>query len=579
MNPIVDVRTSELETINAQLKNEIAERKRVDAMVKGQNKVLRMLARGHTLTQTLDSLILSIENQLHDVRCSILLRDEAKNCLMFRSAPSFPKAYREIIDELEIGPQSKGCALAAHKNEMVIVEDIAQSTFPNSFKTVASTYGFRACWSIPINGSSKKVLGTLCLYYKEPQQPTEEERQLVDSSAHLTGIAIERKRDEEALRESEERFRKIFESGPLGIAVLNTSANFVRVNEALCQMTGFSEEEMLQLSCNDLTHPDYQQKSAKLAEGLIAGKYSSFKLEKRYLKKNGLVFWVNMTLTAIRNPEGEPLYIIGMYENITDRKLVEEELQNHRDHLEELVAKRTEELSITHNKAMHYEKLSAVGKLAASVAHEFNNPLYGICNVLNKVQRNISLDEKHKGFVDLAIRECERVTELTRKLQDFNRPSSGIPEYMDLHLALDDMIGLMDKQLQERKIKLTKNYSSTLPLVEAVPDQIRQVILNLLQNAGEAVGGEAGEIVITTDHDDDVATINFQDNGSGIASENIKNIFDPFFTTKSTVKGTGLGLSTSYGIIMTHQGKIETKSLPGQGSEFTVTLPIKGGKH
>ena len=380
------------------------------------------------------------------------------------------------------------------------------------------------------------------------------------------------------MRESEERFRKIFESGPLGIAVLSLTGDFIRVNEALCKMTDYSEDEMLEIACNDLTHPDYQQKSARLAEELVAGKFSSFKLEKRYIPKSGLPFWINMTLTVIRNPKGEPLYIIGIYENITDRKLAEEELKNHREHLEELVAKRTKELGATHNKAMHFEKLSAVGKLAASVAHEFNNPLYGICNVLDKVQRNISLDEKHKGFVDLAIRECERVTELTRKLQDFNRPSSGVPEYMDLHLALDDMASLMDKQLQERKIRLIKHYSSALPLVNAVPDQIRQVILNLLQNAEEAVGGSAGEIVITTDHDAETATRKFKDNGSGINSENIENIFDPFFTTKSTVKGTGLGLSTSYGIIMAHKGKIEANSLPGQGSEFTVILPIKGGK-
>ncbi len=560
--------------LEERLWKEVTHRRRVEAMTRGQNRVLEALAKGRPLRQILDTLILTIEYQLNRVRGSILLVDAAKRTLRLGSAPSFDKSFTNIIDGEPIQSNSGGCGRAAFLNESVIVDDIDATPQLAAFRPVAAAQGFRAFWSNPIRSSAGKVLGTLCLYFPEPRKPSEAEIQLIESIAHLTGIAIESQRSEQALRESEERFRKIFEAGPLGMAVLDTEGCFVSANAALCTMTGYNEEEIRGRACLGLTHQDDRANSERLTMDLLDGKMPFFKLEKRYIHKSGRVFWVNMTLTVIRHQNGTALYIIAMYENIDERKQANRELESYRDHLEELVTKRTDELQAIHNRVIHVEKLSAIGKLAATIAHEFNNPIYGIRNVLEKVQGLTTIDQKHKGFVNLAIKECQRVAGLISKLQEFNRPSSGIVLTMDIHEALDEMCMLIHRKLKERRIRLEKVYSPSMPTINAVPDQIRQVFLNLLQNAEEAIPNGGGAITLTSEHDAHSVRIAIRDSGQGIVPDNVQSIFDPFFTTKPAVKGTGLGLSTSYGIVKIHQGDIEVKSQPGKGSVFTVVLPI-----
>ncbi|MBI4389528.1 MAG: response regulator [Nitrospinae bacterium] len=267
---------------------------------------------------------------------------------------------------------------------------------------------------------------------------------------------------------------------------------------------------------------------------------------------------------------------LRMKELDREKKRAEEELKAHKDQLEEQVEKRTAELRTAHQQLLHAEKLSATGKLAASIAHEFNNPIYGIRNVLEQLREDLALDETHAHLADLAIRECSRIATLIRKLQDFHRPTDGVVSLMDVHQAIDDMLLLTDKKMKERNVRLKKNYAPRLPQVRAVADQIKQVILNLVQNAEEAIPDPGGEIVITTQAQADAVRIEIQDTGSGIDPETMKHIFDPFFTTKPQVKGTGLGLSVSYGIIKKHGGDLLAESIPGKGSTFTVVLPCIG---
>lgn len=258
-----------------------------------------------------------------------------------------------------------------------------------------------------------------------------------------------------------------------------------------------------------------------------------------------------------------------------ERRHIEDELLKYRHHLEELVQKRTMELRATHEQLVHAEKLSAVGKLVASIAHEFNNPIYGIRNVLEQIAEGVPMDPTYQNMASLAVRECNRITNLIKKLQDFHRPSPGITAPLDIHGAIDDMALLIRKKLKEKNIKLEKHYAANMPKIDAVADQIKQVILNILQNAEEAMPKEGGTITITTQVRKDSIKILFRDTGSGISPENEKLIFEPFFTTKSAVKGTGLGLFVSYGIIETHGGDLRVDSQPGQGTTFTVTLPVK----
>ena len=244
------------------------------------------------------------------------------------------------------------------------------------------------------------------------------------------------------------------------------------------------------------------------------------------------------------------------FRNIRRREKVEEELKQSQEQL------------------LHTEKLRAIGKLTASIAHEFNNPIYGIRNVLEKISEEVELNDRQRGFVNMATDECNRVKDLIRKLQDFNRSSSRKIEMLDIHHVIDEMLILMKKKLQEKQIQLKKNYAANVPKIPGISDQIKQVILNLVQNGEEAVT-RGGVITITTRVGSSRLQVEVEDNGSGILPENRGKIFEPFFTTKSLVKGIGLGLSVTHGIVEAHGGKINVHSLPGKGTSFIVELPFK----
>lgn len=258
-----------------------------------------------------------------------------------------------------------------------------------------------------------------------------------------------------------------------------------------------------------------------------------------------------------------------------DQSASNQELEKYRNHLEDLVGDRTRELSAAQKRLIHSEKLSATGKLAASIAHEFNNPICGIRNTLERMDEKLPLRASYRDSVQLAIRECNRIANLIKQLNDFHRPSSDIPKTFDIHDAIDEMIALSKKKLKERNVELKKQYSRQIPKIEAIPDQIKQVILNLLQNAEESLPEDGGKIVIITEQVDSQVKVHVKDFGQGIPKDNLDKLFDPFFTTKSDVKGTGLGLSISYGIIKNQGGTLTVESEVGKGSQFTITLPMK----
>ncbi|MDG4476658.1 hybrid sensor histidine kinase/response regulator [Thiovibrio frasassiensis] len=262
--------------------------------------------------------------------------------------------------------------------------------------------------------------------------------------------------------------------------------------------------------------------------------------------------------------------------DITERKNEENREREARELLELRVGERTAELEKTYRQLLHAEKLGAVGKLAASIAHEFNNPICGIRNVLDGLQRHSKLEGENVLMVQLAIRECERIAKLTKDLQSFNRPTSGIEASVDVHAALEDILLLCRKNLKNNGISLIKEFALSLPRIQAVEDQLKQVFLNLLTNAEEAIVGGKGTITVRTECRDGYVAVQFQDTGHGIAAEDQPKIFEPFFSTKSAVKGTGLGLAVSYGIVTRHGGTIEVESSSGIGSTFTVFLPVEG---
>jgi two-component system, NtrC family, sensor kinase len=256
-------------------------------------------------------------------------------------------------------------------------------------------------------------------------------------------------------------------------------------------------------------------------------------------------------------------------------KQIQEGIRN----LEEKVEERTRELKATQSQLLHSEKLAAVGALAATVAHEINNPLTGVYTYIRLMERKIDQGQygqeeiaKFKVYLDTMRREVERTTAIVQNLLDFTRPKEPVRKPMNLIKVVEESLALISNKVNLHHIVVVK-LLNPLPEVQADPSHMKQVFLNLLVNACEAME-EGGTLTIRSDYhpDANTVTISVRDTGVGIEEKDRARIFDPFFSTKA--KGTGLGLSVVNGIVARHSGKMEIDSAPGKGTDFRVTLPV-----
>jgi two-component system NtrC family sensor kinase len=227
------------------------------------------------------------------------------------------------------------------------------------------------------------------------------------------------------------------------------------------------------------------------------------------------------------------------------------------------------------------EKLAAVGRLAASVAHEINNPLEAITNALYLVLTRTPEDDPNRRFLEIANRETGRVSAIIRQMLGFYR-SKAAKAPTDINQVLDETLALVERQLRQHRVVLRTELDRGLPPVPASADQIKQVLLNLFLNAQEAMPASGGTLYVSTrlsrENDPEFLSgryvlVQVRDTGNGIPEDKLPHIFEPFYSTKGETKGTGLGLWVSLGIVQNHGGQIKVRSRPGRGTTFTVALP------
>ncbi|MDD5763018.1 MAG: ATP-binding protein [bacterium] len=255
------------------------------------------------------------------------------------------------------------------------------------------------------------------------------------------------------------------------------------------------------------------------------------------------------------------------------------EIQEGMRNLEQKVEERTQELKATQSQLLHSEKLAAVGALAATVAHEINNPLTGVYTYIRLMERKIAQGQhspenidKYKEYLDTMRREVERTTAIVQNLLDFTRPKEPARKLMSLLKVIEESLSLVRNKLSLNNIEVV-NRMHPLPDIMADPAHMKQVFINLLINACEAMEG-GGTLTIggSCDEAGNTVTVEIRDTGVGIKAEDLARIFDPFFSTKE--KGTGLGLSVVHGIVSRHNGKVAIESAPRSGTLIRITLPI-----
>jgi two-component system sensor histidine kinase HydH len=221
------------------------------------------------------------------------------------------------------------------------------------------------------------------------------------------------------------------------------------------------------------------------------------------------------------------------------------------------------------------DRLSAIGQLSASLAHEIRNPLGSIEGAANILEQPQTSGELKREFIGIIKKECSRLNRLLTNLLDFARPRPPAFQEVDLRPLVDSVIDLISHGAEQSGIAVRKSVPSSLPAVALDPEQIKQVILNLAINAIQAMPG-GGALELSIARKDAAVVLSVKDEGEGVPAENLERIFDPFFTTKET--GTGLGLSVAHQIVSQHGGAIEARRNPVKGTTFSVVLPIRRGR-
>jgi two-component system NtrC family sensor kinase len=250
------------------------------------------------------------------------------------------------------------------------------------------------------------------------------------------------------------------------------------------------------------------------------------------------------------------------------------ELEDWADRLEVKVQERTAELKKIHGQLFRSEKLASLGKLAAGVAHEINNPLTGVLTNSSLLLEDLEDGDPKKDDVQVIVNETIRCREIVKRLLDFARQTKPLKKQTNINSLIENIVLLVRNQTSFRNINIERNLSENIPEIMADSDQIQQVFINFILNASDAMP-KGGTLNIDSRimENGEFIEIRFTDNGTGISEENKNRIFDPFFTTKES--GTGLGLSITYGIVEQHGGTIHVESELGKGTTFIVQLPIK----
>jgi formate hydrogenlyase transcriptional activator len=307
---------------------DIEDRKRADGLLAGENLVLEMTAKGNSLESILEALCRVVERTASGCCCSVILIDPSGATLQQAVAPSLSPDYNDRFRGVPVEREGGPCTEAARRKTQVIVSDLASDLKWDTYawRTAALTHGLKACWSTPILASNGLVLGTFAIYWREPRNPTEQDQKIVEQITHLAAVAIERKRDEAALRESEERFRRIVDTVPGFVCTLSASGEVELLNRQVLEYFGKTAEELKDWSSSGVVHPedlprvvDAWKRSVETGQPYV--------LELRQRRADGVYRWFQSRALPTRDAEGR---ITGWYmllTDIDDRKRAEAELE------------------------------------------------------------------------------------------------------------------------------------------------------------------------------------------------------------------------------------------------------------
>lgn len=382
---------------------------------------------------------------------------------------------------------------------------------------------------------------------------------------------------------AEKEFRATFELAAVGVAHVAPDGRWLRVNRRLCDLLRYSREELMNKTFLDVTYPDDLKLDLDYVQRILSGEIANYSIEKRYLRKDGEIVWGNLTVALVRHGDGRPNYFISVIVDITERKNTDQELQAYRQHLEEMVDDRTEQLR--HAKEAAEAANLAKSAFLSNMSHELRTPLNAILGFSELMVNDPETPAAQKANLDIINRSGTYLLGMINDVLDLSKIEAGRLELdikaFDLQTMLEDTGRLIEQRAASNSLTFGLELDPNMPrYVRGDGGKLRQVIVNLLGNAVKFTR-EGGVILRVGAHPmDDPSTvrlrIEIQDSGIGIPADKFDELFKPFvqLAEPSGTKGTGLGLAISRSLIELMGGRIDVESVPGQGTTFGIDLPL-----
>jgi PAS domain S-box-containing protein len=465
---------------------------------------------------------------------------------------------------------------------------IIQSESPESIDAIISRIpgvspafqaGLHSLLGVPLI-SRDEVIGVLHFLTQKPNAYKEQDLRLAERiGAQIAGAIANAqlfnnlKKTENSLRESEGRFRALVEHAAIGVAEMEMgTGRFLTVNRRLCEMVGRTEEEMLATTFLAITHPEDLHLHEEKTALLFAGKIGRFSLEKRYLRKDGEIVWVNITVSPLWKTDETPKSNMMVVEDITERRRIEREKQILQERLHDA------------------EKMEMMGKLAGRVAHDLNNVLGVLSGYSELLTERIAAGNPLKEYAANIFKSSGRAAAIVEDLLTLTRRGVRVMEVVKLNKSIANLLGTpeFDKLVDYHPNVIVKtDLAKDLFNISGSPVHIEKTIFNLVSNAVEAIA-DSGEVEIQTENryldkaiegyqtvrEGEYVVLAVSDTGKGIAAAELKNIFEPFYTKKSMGRsGTGLGLAIVWGTVQDHNGYIDVRSMEEKGTIFTLYFP------
>ena len=525
-----------------------------------QRRVLERVAGAEPATRLLADLAREVEPLVRTAWCEVVLRDERTGRLRLVGGGSIPADVARALDDVPVGPSHGSCAAAVDGDRLVLVEDLRGDPrwAAHPGRDVLAAHGVRAAWAAPIPGPDGTPLGALTFYLRETRAPDREERVLLEESAALARVIVDRGRAHAA----EHRFRAFVEGTSELLALLDGDGYGLYANAAHARTLGWPTPVRPGFRVPELVHPDDMpqvQRAWAEALGARAGR-SGLRMRLRHADGS----WRTLR-TLLENMLDDPAVraVVCVSRDVTTEESLEEQLRQ-------------------------AQKLEAVGRLAGGIAHDFNNVLTVMHAGLRFVRDALPEPAPAAVLEDLAEveRAVGRATALARQLLTFSRRAHPAPRA----LVLDDVVRGVESMLRRvlgAEVELVALLDTADVAVLADAGQLEQVLLNLAVNARDAMP-DGGVLVIETcrvEPDEPRvaahalarrrwAALEVTDTGAGMDAETSARIFEPFFTTKPVGVGTGLGLAIVHAIVQAAGGEIRVRTQRGVGTTFTVYLPV-----